>query len=257
MTGIPYGTLAYAPRTAHEPPSTILVACTAILALLLVLAVWPVVRWAITIAHEGGHALFLSALGGSVGSIELGRSKGARGAVNAKKSVCGTSFVLVLLAGYTGPSLFGLLAAILLVQGLSLPVLWLSIVFLVLVLIQVPLRNVFGILAVVTTGAVIFLFARYGGPLTQTVVAHTWIWLLLIGGFRNTVEFRGISRAERRAAKKKEKKKEEGGKKPPKSDAALLHEQTHIPEPFWVGCFLLATLAALLFGGSILLGLVG
>ena len=257
MTSIPYGLLAHAPQPALERAPTVLVVGTGFLALLLVAAFWSTVRWAITIAHEGGHALFLSVLGGTVASITLGKPAGAAGLTTSKKGVSGGSHVLVAVAGYTGPSLFGVLAAILLSVGRSAPVLWISVFLLAMVLLQVLATwNPFGVFAVLTTGTILVLFARYGSPLTQTIAAHTWTWLLLIGGFWHVVGFRRMRRAAIQAARKS-KNKDKDKDKELKSDARVLRDLTHIPEPLWVFVFLVATLAALIFGGGVLLGSFG
>jgi len=79
------------------------------------------------------------------------------------------------------------------------------------------------------------------GKDVQTLFAYTWTWFLLVGGFRHVLEFRRI--------------RPRGGKDSD-SDAAVLRKMTFLPAPLWVGFFWIATFAALLYGGGILLGML-
>jgi glucose-6-phosphate-specific signal transduction histidine kinase len=229
---------APAPQAHH---SAMLIVLTGLLALVIVTVSWPVIRFSISIAHEGGHALFASVLGGTVKSVHLAHRK--NGNLTTYSGTSGLATFVTTMMGYLSPSMFGLIGALLLVHGATRAVLWLSLLFLAILLLQVA--HLRGALIVVAVGAVIFLFARYGSDGAQTVFAFTWIWFLLIGGFRHVVYYLGV----RRAAKE--------SKKPDKSsDGYRLKEQTHIPAPLWVGFFWLATLAALVLGAAILLGVV-
>jgi hypothetical protein len=111
--------------------------------------------------------------------------------------------------------------------------LWLSLVFLGLMLLVVA--NLFGGLVVLVTGGLLFLAARYGTGDTPAVVAYTWVWFLLIGGFVH------VLRSAVRAAG---------------SDTVKLRGMTYVPATLWAGVFLLGTLAALIYGAAILLGRV-
>ncbi|OLB80588.1 MAG: hypothetical protein AUI14_06100 [Actinobacteria bacterium 13_2_20CM_2_71_6] len=101
--------------------------------------------------------------------------------------------------------------------------------------------NVFGAVVVIATGGLLFLVIRYGSRDVQTLFAYTWTWFLLVGGFRHVLEFRRI--------------RPRGGKDSD-SDAAVLRKMTFLPAPLWVGFFWIATFAALLYGGGILLGML-
>jgi hypothetical protein len=218
-----------------------MIVLTGLLALVIVLVSWPVIRFLITIAHEGGHALFASLFGASVKSVFIAHPK--HGNATEYSQIGGFGKFLTGLMGYLGPSMFGLLGALLMVHGATTAVLWLSMVFLAVMLLQ--MAHLRGILIVLATGALVFVVARYGSRTAQTVFAFTWVWFLLIGGFRHVVYYVSV-RKEAKESKKPDKT----------SDGYRLREQTHIPTALWVGFFWLTTLAALLLGGAILLGMV-
>jgi len=209
--------------------SRMVVVGSGLLALFISLVVWPVVGFAVTVAHEGGHAITGSMMGGTVHSIRLGR--GATGVTRILGGGLLGSF-LTGLSGYLGPSLFGLLGAVLLTGGHDLAVLWLSLVFLLLALLQ--MRNILGAVATVATGALIVLVLKYAPPHGRTFFAYTWIWFLLFGGFGHVATPGRTTSA----------------------DAAGLKKLTFLPATVWDGFFWLATLAGLAYGGGILLGLV-
>jgi hypothetical protein len=142
-----------------------------------------------------------------------------------------TSFfsVLATIVGYYGPPLFGLLGAALLVHGTATGVLWVFLVLLACLLLFV--RNLFGALVVVATGALFYLTLTYGSATAQLVVACSWVWLLLISGVVTAFEhFRHGS------------------------DYGLLQAKTWIPGFVWATLSVVVALAALWYGGSWLLG---
>jgi hypothetical protein len=229
-----------APPEAAAQPVELAVA-TGLLALVITLTMWPVVTHSITAAHEGGHALFTSLFGGKVTAVRLERS-GSGETRPAGLGWFGTFFMA--LAGYLGPSLFGLLGAYLLVRGQAEAALWLGLLFLVLLLLNVA--NLFGFLVVLLLGALVLLVLYETSLTVQTVFAYTWVWLLLIGGFRDSIELHRLRLGIRRR-----------GQRDRETDAyRLFRHFLLVPPIIWVGVFWLATLAALLFGAAILLGMV-
>jgi hypothetical protein len=78
----------------------------------------------------------------------------------------------------------------------------------------------------------------------SVVVAFTWAWCLLGGGVHNGVELHTIRRRDRAA-----------GLRDYSSDAYKLRQLTFLPALFWVAVFVTGSLAALVLGGRILLGI--
>src|SRR5947209_15801286 len=98
------------------------------------------------------------------------------------------------------------------------------------------IRNVYGALAVLVVGAVVFVMSWYASPAVQAAFAYAGLWFLLIGGVRPVGElqrlrYRGYA---------------------PDSDADQLARLTHVPGLLWVGVFGVVNLAALLAGGYLL-----
>jgi hypothetical protein len=224
---------------ASKPPSgtSMLVIGSGLLALVLALILWPILAVAATIAHEGGHALAATLSGGSVSSMTVQRNRSGLTKFS-HRSPLGT--FLTMLAGYVGPSAFGLIGSLLLANGQVSAVLWLSLACLVLALIQI--RNVAGAMAIVFTGAVFVFILKFADPTVRTFFSYTWIWFLLIAGFGDVLELRLI--------RKRMKVKDTS------TDVGNLRTLTHLPGFLWMGFFGLATLAALVYGGGILLGIV-
>lgn len=238
MTVFDSGMLAQNSTTAQGRPQLALVVGTCFLAVLFATLAWPVIQHTMTVSHEGGHALFASLFGGTIIRILVDRTGGG---ATAYKGTSRSANFFILLAGYLGPSFFGLVGTVMLSTGGTMAVLWTSIVLLALTLIQIPLTNVFGLFTILSTGTTFVVVACYAPIPVQTIFSYTWIWLLLIGGFRDVVGFRNLRQ----------------GNTDVSSDAAALREATHLPAALWVWLFLLASFAALVLGGAILLGFVG
>lgn len=209
--------------------STTLVLGTGLAALLLAVPAWPVTKHAITAAHEGGHALMAFITGGKVSSVTL--KPDGTGQTGVSTGTLGG--ILAALAGYLGPSLFGLFGVLLLGGGRPVIVLWVSLVFLALLLLQIRLRDLFGVVVVVLTGGLMFVTVRYAGDSVRTPVAYGWTWFLLIGGVRHVLAHIGSA-----------------------ADATALKKMTRIPALLWRWLFLVVTSVALLWGGGVLLGIV-
>jgi len=193
-----------------------------IVLVLVILPTWLVVRHINTMAHEGAHALVGSGMGGKIVAVRL-QADGTGGTVVS--SVAGAGNVMTGAAGYLGSSGFGLGAAKLISVGHVVAVLWLSVLLLALLLTTV--RNFFGAFAVVATGIVIYLVARYAAIATETVAVYAITWFLLLS--RMVLEHG-----------------------PRAVDAVNLAAATHVPRVLWSGLWLAGTAAALAFGGSLL-----
>src|ERR1700759_4883091 len=116
----------------------------AALAIVAIPFLWALVDHMDTMAHEGIHALLAAAVGFSVLEFVLNRD----GSGHVRHTVEGFGFrvVLVAVAGYLGPSAFGLGAARLIATGHVIAVLWLAMVALVLLLSVVSVS--FGLVSV-------------------------------------------------------------------------------------------------------------
>lgn len=223
MTGL----LAMATEPAATGPGAAVAFGTGLLAAVLVLALRPVVGHASVAAHEGGHALTTVLLGRQVQHVVLNVD---RTGVTQSLGLGYLRRLAVLPAGYLGPSVFGLGAALLLAHGHPELVLGGS-AFLLAALLLVS-GNWFGRLVIVVIGGLLVL-AVTRGPDLQAAAACTWAWLLLLGGVADLVEDGA------------------GG-----SDHAVLRKHTWLPASVFSGLFLILALAALVYGGGVLTGIV-
>jgi hypothetical protein len=221
---------------AQPDPPALLVLVTALIALLVVAfrPLWRVARNAITIAHEGGHALVALLTGRRLRGIRL--EFDTSGLTLSAGRPTGPGMILTLLAGYVAPSLVGLAGAWILGGNRITLLLWLAVVLLLLMLINI--RNVFGALSVIVTGAIVVAVSWYASPQVQAAFAYAGVWFLLIGGVRPVGELQKLrSRGRMRD-----------------SDADQLARLTRVPAFFWVFLFGLASVAVLVIGAFMLAG---
>lgn len=204
----------------------------ALLSWVLAVPLWYVSRFVLVVAHEGGHALLVKLLFQSLRSIRFDKDGG--GVTEPAGSVPWLFNIFIFLAGYLGPSLFGLLGAWLLVRGQTEAVLWASLAFLVVMLIAV--RGLVGWLLVPALMVVIWLVAVKVDPPLQTLYAHMWVWFLLIGAVQRMLLFVW------------HKQYDHGP-----NDSTALHDLTLVPSAIWAFVFLVGTIAALAYGGAMLL----
>ena len=211
--------------SGHQP-SRGLVLASALVALAAVASrrLWPVTRTVVTIAHEGGHALAALLTGRRLNGVRVLRS--TAGVTVSSGSRSGPGIVLTTAAGYTAPPLLGLGATALIATGHLVSMLLISIA--ALAGLAVAVRNVFGMIAVLVTGATIGLVLWRGSPLAEAAFGYALTWFLLLGGVRPVLELQGTRR------------RRPGGS----TDADQLAELTGIPGWFWVGVFGLIALAA-------------
>lgn len=219
----------------QPPPETGLVLLAAALAALAVLApgAWRRARYVLTIVHEGGHALAAVATGRRLSGIRL--HSDTSGLTVSRGPSRGPGMVFTALAGYPAPALLGLGAALLLAERRSLAVLWLAVLLLVVLLLWV--RNLFGLWLVLVAGAALVAVTWWGREVHQSVAAWTLTWFLLLGSPRPVVEMQA-SRRGRRAGR---------------SDADVLARLTPLPGTAWVLVMLAVTVGCLAGGASLLL----
>jgi hypothetical protein len=218
---------ALRPEVAPAVPLSREVALAALgVTIVLVLGMWELVGHVPTMAHEGAHAAAIMLVGGAVRSVTLEDDLTGETKRRDREGVT----LIPLLAGYYGPPLFGLLGAALLVRGSATAVLWVYLLLLGLLLLVV--RNVFGFLMVLGTGVLLYLTVTYASPGAQTIVVCTWIWMLLVGGVVNAFEHFRYG-----------------------SDYGTLQTYTGvIPRVIWASLGVLVALGCLALGGAWLLG---
>lgn len=216
-------------------PPPALVALTALLALVLVVqpTAWRGTRMLVTITHEGGHALVALLTGRRLRGIRL--HSDTSGLTVSSGRPAGPGMVTMLLAGYLAPAVAGLGAVVLLLSQHSLGLLWLLTVLLALMLLQI--RNVYGFLVVVGCGAALVGVSWFLAPSTQSVLAYLLTWILLVSAPKPVLELIRQRRHGRTG----------------RSDADQLAGLTRTPAGFWIALFLLANLAGLLLATSLLL----
>jgi hypothetical protein len=216
----------YLTGTGHHP-SRLLVLATALVALAAVASsrIWPVTRTMVTIAHEGGHALMALLTGRRVSSVRVMRS--TAGVTVSEGNPAGPGIVLTAAAGYLTPPLLGLGAAALLVTGHLAGMLVLSLAL--LAALTVAIRNAYGLLAVLLTGAAVAVVLWRASALGEYAFGYALTWFLLFGGVRPVLE---LQRTRRRRSTGR-------------TDADQLAVLTGVPAGLWVGMFGMVALGAL------------
>jgi len=204
----------------------------ALLSWVIAVPLWFVTKYVLVIAHEGGHALLAKLLFQKLNSIRFDRNGG--GATAPASEVPWLFNIVIFLAGYLGPSLFGLFGAWLLVRGQTTMVLWASMAFLVLMLFAV--RGLLGWLTVPALIVVLYLVTMRVGPPLQTLYTHMWVWFLLIGAVQRMLHF------------VLDRQYENGT-----NDSTHLADLTLVPSAIWAFVFLVGTIGALAYGGAMLL----
>jgi hypothetical protein len=223
-------------RVAPAPPIST-VAGTAAIALVVVMwgRSWRLARHAITIAHEGGHALMAVLSGRRLQGIRLHSDTSGLTLSRGRRS--GPGMVLTLAAGYSAPALLGLGGAALLGMGRLTLLLWLGVVLVVLMLVMI--RNAYGVLTVLVTGGILFGVSWYADAKWQAVFAYAVVWFLLIGAVRPVFE---VQRQRRRGRARY-------------SDPDQLARVTGVAGGVWVAVFLVICLGSLA-GAALVLGLI-
>ncbi|GAB3065214.1 M50 family metallopeptidase [Micromonospora schwarzwaldensis] len=222
--------------SAQPDPPPLLVVLTAVVALAVVATrlPWRIARNAVTIAHEGGHALVALLTGRRLHGIRL--HSDTSGLTLSAGRPSGPGMILTLLAGYVAPSLLGLAGAWLLAGNRITLLLWVAVALLLAMLVLI--RNLFGALSLLVTGGLVLAVSWYTSPQVQAAFAWTSVWFLLFGGVRPVFELR----------------RQRSRGRMPESDADQLARLTPFPPLFWVGVFLLVSVGALVAGALLLAG---
>ncbi|MFF2521593.1 M50 family metallopeptidase [Streptomyces liangshanensis] len=222
---------------SQPAPAGWLVVVTGVVALAAVVPhpVWRVSRNTITIAHEGGHGLIALVTGRRLNGIRLHSDTSGLTVSRGKPS--GIGMILTAAAGYTAPPLLGLGGAWLLSAHHITLLLWLATGLLIAMLVMI--RNAYGALTVILTGAAFLLVSWLTEPAVQAAFAYTAVWFLLLGGVRPAFELQS--------------KRRQGGAGD--SDADQLARLTNVPPLLWLFLFHAVSLCSLIGGGRWMLGL--
>ncbi|XVU27205.1 M50 family metallopeptidase [Actinoplanes sp. CA-054009] len=204
----------------------------ALLAWVLAVPLWYLSKFFVVVAHEAGHALLAVLLFRAVKAIRFERSGG--GSTEPTRELPWLVDIFVTMAGYLGPSIFGLAGAWMLLHGHTDGVLWASLAFLLVMLIAV--RGIVGWLLVPGLIVVVWMMATKADGAVQELYANVWVWLLLIGAVQRMVVF--VTQRNYLI---------DG------NDAGVLRRLTLVPSEIWAVLFLAATIAALVYGGGLLL----
>ncbi|OLT19873.1 hypothetical protein BJF81_07515 [Ornithinimicrobium sp. CNJ-824] len=222
---------AWTPQPA--PSSTVVL----VVALAALLTTWsPVgyrlVRHLVTLLHEAGHAATGVLVGRRVHGIRLHAD--TSGLTLSRGRPRGPGVVLMLLAGYPAPALVGLAGAVLLSQGYAAGLLWALVLLCAVVLLLV--RNVYGLLVVVATGALVALLSWTAEPWLLSWLATALVWVVVLAAPRSVVE---LQRQRRRGARG--------------TDVDQLAALTGVPAVLWVAVLWAVTVACLGLTGWLLL----
>ena len=223
--------------TQPAPPLWV-ITVSGVVALVIVLHArgWQLARNAITIAHEGGHALVSLLSGRRLEGIRLHSDTSGETVSRGRRT--GPGMVLTAFAGYVTPPLLGAGAAVLLAAHHVTLLLW---VFLVLLLATfLAMRNAYGVVAVLVTTGAVFAVTWFASALVQAGFSYGVAWVLLFGGMRPVIELarsRGRDLRRGRALG---------------SDADQLSRLTGVPGGVWVCVFALVAVAAILVGARLL-----
>ena len=230
--------------TTQPPPEPAAVLGVALVALALVVLprAWSVTRHLVTISHEGGHAVVAVLTGRRLTGIRLHAD--TSGVTLSRGRASGPGMVAMLAAGYLAPAVAGLGAALLLAGGYSLGLLWLAVGWLALMLLQI--RNAYGLLVLLVCGAAAGLASWYLAGSTLSLLAYLLTWLLLVAAPKPVLELmRQRRREETRSSGRRGQARG--------SDVDQLTQLTRVPALVWELLFLLANLAGLAVGVTVLL----
>jgi len=202
-------------------PEAVLIGLVALVIVSIPL-LWPLANHLDTMAHEGAHAMAVSAMGLPVVGVLL--DENASGVTRYRGSGGGAGEVLIGVVGYLGPSGFGLGAGKLISTGRVIAVLWLALLFLVLLLFLI--RRSFGFISVPLAIVAVVFVLRFPHGWLEEVTIYGMTWLLLLSGVRNAVSIRYMN----------------------DGDPKALGEITIFPRQFWALLWIAATGFALVVG---------
>lgn len=195
---------------------------------LLGTTLWKIATHAVTVVHEGAHAMVGLVAGRKIRRVEINPNGGGSTRIEPP---AGFGYGVAAFAGYVGPSAAGLLAAWLISTGHMVAILWLG--GLVLAAMVLMVRNFFGGIVILACGALLYLVLRHATAGVETAVAYGVAWFLLLSAPKDALS----------AAKR------------PKNvaDAKILAGMTFLWPSAWCFLWLVGTIAALVAGAALLL----
>lgn len=207
-----------------KPELWMLITAWAIALVLTATPLWQVARNAVTVVHEGGHALMALLWGRRVAGIKL--HSDTSGVTISSGNPWGLGVIFTTAAGYTAPAALGLFLAYLSSEGRSF--LALVILGISMVLIFLSIRNLWGIVVTVPLTVGLYYLLQLNDSV-QTFALIAVAAFLTVASTRPIIE---LQRGRRRGEAQD-------------SDADQLQKLTLvIPGILWVGFFLAFSLAA-------------
>ncbi|MFC5379346.1 M50 family metallopeptidase [Aquipuribacter nitratireducens] len=216
--------------TAAAPPGLVVVLVVAGVA--LALAQVPLVRQAVTVVHEAGHAVVAVCVGRRVSGIRLHAD--ASGVTLSRGRPSGPGMVATLLAGYPAPSVVGVAGAAAVAAGYAAGLLW-ALVLAATVLV-LAVGNLYGLLVLLALGGAVAAASWFLPPTVVGWVALLLVWTLLLTAPRTVLELFGGS-----------------ARRDPRSDPAQLASVTGVPRLLWLLLLLAVTVGGAVLGAVLLL----
>lgn len=187
--------------------------------------IWSVSRHLVTLVHEAGHALVAVATGRRLNGIRLHTDTSGLTVSSGKPR--GPGMIATAAAGYLAPAVLGLVAVLLVDGGHTAWALYAGLVTLALLLAFI--RNWFGLVVVILSGAAVALVIWRAPERIQDLGALAFAWFLLIAAPRTAIDLWGHRRRVRTRT----------------TDADILARLTILPAAVWNAVFVLLTVAAL------------
>lgn len=210
--------------TQETPTSWMLVVAWGASLLLVFTPLWSIARNAVTVVHEGGHALVALLWGRRISGIKL--HSDTSGVTISRGKPRGLGVIFVTASGYTAPALLGLFMQYLSAEGRT--VLALALLALMLLGIFLSIRNFWGLVVVVPL-LFGFYFTFQFAPALQSFV------LLFIATFLTVASLKPIIELQRHRLAGEGKD----------SDADQLSRLTLVvPAIVWVAYFFVVSLGA-------------
>lgn len=225
-----------AATSTQPPPGTTGAVLLAVLALVVTWSPlgYRIVRHAVTIVHEAGHATVAVLTGRQLRGIKLHAD--TSGVTVSRGRPRGPGMVATVAAGYPAPALLGLAGALVLKQEYAVAALWGFVLICAVMLAQI--RNFYGLWVLLVAGVAVGALTWLLPGEVASWIAYLLVWSLLLAAPRSVVELQRVRRR--------------GGAR--QSDADQLAHLTGLPGLLWVGGFAVVTVLALVGGGILLLG---